>query len=186
MRTALFSFLLSAVLLLGCADTSISPVESDSHSYQLIKLPPKAGLSVENTFSVTKTINGDEGGTIKIKESYVAEDGHTVKIDVKLNIKKNSFEGNVDITMTVDDDFAAVNFTPDMVFDKPTTLDVKFEGIDLKELELVTGDYDFVYIDDAGIVEEIEHDGVTVKESNGEIRVKKAKLNHFSRYGFTR
>ncbi len=106
MKALLTAAFFSALLFNGRADTSISSFESDNHSYQLIKLPPKAGLSVENTFSKTKTINGDEGGTIKLKESYVAEDGHTVKIDVKFKVKKHSFEGNVDITMTVDD------FTP--------------------------------------------------------------------------
>lgn len=106
--------ILSALLLIGCADISIAPIESDNHSYQLIKLPPKAGLSVENTFSVTKTINGDESDSIKLKKSYVAEDGHTVKIDVNFKVKKHSFSGDVDITTTADDFYTAVMFTPHM------------------------------------------------------------------------
>ena len=179
--------ILSALLIVSCTDTSIAPIESDNHSYQLIKLPPKAGLSVENIYTVTKTISGEHGGTIKIKESYVAEDGHTVKIDVKLKIKKNSFSGDdVDITMTVDDVYAAVWFSPHMIFDKPVELKAKFEGINLKELELTTGEYDFVFMDDYSRVEDVDHNGVMVKESNGEIRVNKAKLNHFSRYVFVR
>ena len=101
---------LAAFLIVSCTDTSIDPVKSYNQSVNFIKLPPKAGLSVENTLTVTKTINGDDGGRIKIKESYIAEDGHTVKIDVKLKIKKNSFSGEEDITMTVDDFFAAVQF----------------------------------------------------------------------------
>ena len=150
----------------------------------MTKLPPKAGLYVEHEYFVTKTINGDNGGELKIKESYIAEDGHTVKIDVKFKIKKNSFSGNVDITMTIDDDYAAVWFTPHMVFNKPTKLDAKFEGINLKELELISGNYDFVSIDNNGSIETIDYHEIKVKESNGEIRVKKAKLNHFSRYAF--
>jgi len=185
MKTALFSCLLSAVLLLGCADTSNTPVESDSHSYQLIKLPPKAGLSVETIFSTTKRIDGKRGGEIKIKKSYIAEDGHTVKIDAKLKVKKNSYEGNVDITFTIDDEFAAASFSPHMVFNKPLELDLKFEGIDLELLNLTQGDYDFVFIDDNGDIEITQYNGLHVNESKGKIWVTKANLNHFSRYGFT-
>jgi len=186
----LFSFLvLPALLLMGCADTSIAPIESDNHSYQLIKLPPKAGLSIENTFSVTKTINGEKGGTIKLKESYVAEDGHKVKIDVNLKVKKKSFPGDVDITMTVDDVYAAVSFSPHMVFNKPVELKAKFEGINLEDLALTNGDYDFVYIDENGDIELVKHDRIDVDENKGKIKFKKkgkAKLRHFSRYAFIR
>ncbi|MFB3055568.1 MAG: hypothetical protein ACE1ZQ_00220 [Ignavibacteriaceae bacterium] len=106
--------ILSALFLIGCADTSIAHIESNNHSYQLIKLSLKAGQSIENTFSVTKTINGNEGGSIKIKKSYAALDGHIVKTDVKFKVKKYSFSGDVDITTTVDDVYAAVMFTPHM------------------------------------------------------------------------
>ncbi|GMR25760.1 MAG: hypothetical protein BMS9Abin39_1087 [Ignavibacteria bacterium] len=187
MKTVLFSFLLTTILLLaGCADTSISPIESDSQSYQLIKLPPKSGLSVENIFSQTKLINGKIGGLIKIQERYVAANGNTVKIDAKLKVPNNAFVGNVNITITIDDEYAAVSFSPEMVFDKPLRLDLKFTGIDLEELNLTSGNYDFVYIDDDGNTEMIQYDGIEVDELKGEIRVQKAYLNHFSRYCFTR
>ena len=176
---------LAALLIVGCTDTPIAPIKSDNQSVQLIKLPPKAGLSVENEYFVTKTINGDEGGTLKIKKSYVSQDGLTVKIDVKCKIKKNSFSDVATITMTVDDDYAAVRFTPHMVFTEPTELDVKFEGIDLEELVSNNG-YDFVFIDDDDSIEAIDHNEVKVQESQGKISVKKAKLNHFSRYAFAR
>ena len=187
MKTALFSLLLLPVLLIvSCTDTPISPIEPGSQSYQLIKLPPKSGLSVENIFSQTKRINGKNGGFIKIKESYVAADGHTVKIDAKLKVPNNAFVGNVNITFTIDDEYAAASFSPAMVFDKPLRLDLKFTGIDLEELNLTSGNYDFVYIDDEGNTETIQYDGVEVDESKGEISVQKAFLNHFSRYCFTR
>jgi len=189
MKITLTILLLSALLLLGCADEPFSPIESDNHSYQLIKLPPRSGLSVETQFSVTKTIDGDKGGTIKLKESYVAEDGHTVKIDVQLKVKKHAYSGDVDITMTVDDVYAAIWFSPHMVFDKPVELKAKFEGINLEELALESGYYDFVYIDDNGNIELVEHDQIDVDEHKGKIKFHgrgKAKLYHFSRYGFTR
>lgn len=184
MKITLTTLLLSALFLLGCADTPISPVKNDDHSYQLIKLPKKSGMSVETIFSVTKTINGDSGGVIKIKETYVAEDGHTVKIDAKLNVKKHSYSGDVTITFTLDDEFAAASFAPAMVFDKPLELSMKFEGIDLEGLDLTTGDYDFVFIDDEGNTEVVGYNAIHVDEAKSKIWVTKAKLYHFSRYGF--
>jgi len=184
MKIILTTLLLFAFFLLGCADTPISPVKNDDHSYQLIKLPKKSGMYIETIFSKTKTIDGDEGGQIRIRKSYVAEDGHIVKIYVKLKVKEDSFDGEVTITLTVDDEFAAVSFSPGMDFDKPVELSLRFEGIDLEELNLTTGDYDFVFIDDQGNTEIVGYNAIHIDESQGKIRVIKAKLHHFSRYGF--
>ena len=177
---------LVSLFFFGCDQgTDItSPGEIDNHSYQLIKLPKKSGMSVETIFSMTKEIDGKKGGEIKIDESYVAEDGHTVQIYAYLEVKKFSFSGNVTITLTVDDEFAAASFTPAMVFDKPLELDMKFEGIDLGNLNLTNGDYDFVFIDDDGNTEVVDNNGVQVNENHSKITVKSAKLHHFSRYGF--
>jgi len=184
MRITLTTLLLSALFLLGCADTPISPIKDDNHSYQFIKLPKKAGMSVETTFSITKTINGTAGGNIYLYESYVAEDGHTVSLYVNLKVKRNSYDGDATITLTVDDEFAAVSFTPVMVFDKPLILDLTFEGIDLEGLDLTTGDYDFVFIDGDGTTGTVSYNALHVNEDQGKIWVIKAKLDHFSRYGF--
>ncbi|MGB5850160.1 MAG: hypothetical protein WBH40_16855 [Ignavibacteriaceae bacterium] len=184
MKIALTTLLLIAIFLLGCADTPVSPVKKNDHSYQLIKLPKKSGMSVETIFSKTKTINGNLGGRIIIRKSYVADDGHTVSIYAKLKIRENSFEGSVDITLTVDDEFAAVEFSPAMVFDMPVELSLRFEGIDLEELNLTTGDYDFAFIDDNGDIELIVYNSIHVNQDMNKIWVSRAKLPHFSRYGF--
>jgi len=182
LQSLLLVFLL---FFLGCdLVTDINTPPENILNKQMIKLPPRSGLSVENTFSVTKTIEGNKGGEIKLDEEYIALNGETVKIDAKLKIKKHAFEGTVDITLTVDDEYAAVSFTPAMVFDIPADLDLKFEGIDLAPLNLATGDYDFVFIDDYGNIEVVEYNALHVDESKSKIWVSKAKLNHFSRYGF--
>ena len=184
MKTTLTTLLLLVLFFLGCTDTPTSPIEGDNHSYQLIKLPPKAGLSIETSFSKTKTIDGDIGGEIRIKEDYEAENGETIKIDVRLKVDMHAFEGIVEITLTVDDEFAAASFSPAMVFDIPVELDMKFEGLDLEELNLTNGDYDFVYIDEDGTIEYIEYDEIEIDVSKGRIEVDDAELTHFSRYGF--
>ena len=186
MKTALWTLLLSAVLLWGCADTPNSRTESGSDSYQLIKLPPKSGLSVETIFSQTKLIDGAIGGKIKIIENYFAADGHVVIVQATLTVPPAAFTGSEYITMTIDDEFAAASFSPAMVFDNPVELDLKFIGIDFEELNLTSGNYDFLYIDDNGNTETVLYDGVFVDELQGKVRVQKANLNHFSRYCFTR
>ncbi len=116
MKTALFSFLLLVFLLPGWNETHIQPeepvgdLEPAEPTYELIQIPPRSGGGPG--FSATETIDGSKGGQIKIKESYVTENGDTVIIDVKLKIKKDYFSGIVDITMTVDDVYTAVKFTP--------------------------------------------------------------------------
>jgi len=183
MKITLTTLSLIALFFLGCADTPLSPIKNDNHSYQLIKLPKKSGMSVENTFFETKEIDGKKGGKIKLNETYIAGDGHIVKIRAKLKFKKNSFQGKVTITLTVDDEAAAISFIPEgIVFNKPAELDLKFEGIDL--LNLISGTYDFVYIDKHGNFEIIAYNALHVDETLGKIWVTKAKLHHFSRYGF--
>ena len=184
MRTTLTTLLLFALILLGCADTPVSPVVKNDHSYQLIKLPKKSDLSVETIFSVTEEINGETGGIVWLNESYIAEDGHTVYIDVKLNVKHESFPGVVNFTITVDDEYASVLFSPEMVFNKPVELDLKFEGLDLDSLNLTTGDYNFAFIDDNGNIEIIAFNAIHVNENQGKIWVTKADIPHFSRYTF--
>jgi len=191
MKAALFSFLLLVILLLGCSnETPIQPeepkepVEPVDSTYEIIQIPPRAGGGP--SFSATEIIDGSKGGYIKIKESYITVNGDTVKIDVKLKIKKDCFSGNVEITMTMDDVYTAVKFIPPMVFAKPVELDVKYKGLDPDQLNLSSGNYEFIYEDDEGNNETVPSYGVTVNAELGEIFVKKAKLSHFSRYVFIR
>jgi len=187
MKSAVFSFLLLVLLLLGCNETPIQPevpVVPVEPIYEIIQIPPRAGGGP--SFSATEIIDGSKGGYIKIKESYITVNSDTVEIDVKLKIKKNCFSGNIEITMTVDDVYTAVKFTPEMIFDKPVELDVKYKGLDPDQLNFPSGNYEFIYEDDEGNNETVPSYGVTVNAELGEIRVKKAKLSHFSRYVFIR
>lgn len=187
LKTFLSFFLLLALIFLGCAETGVSPLDPENKPYELIKLPPKSGgLTVENTYSKTEIINGQIGGTIEIDESYIAADGHTVKMYARITIPENAFKGEVPIEMTIDDEYAAVWFSPHLIFDIPVELKMSFKGIDLEELILVNGQYYLLFIADDGSYEVVEYDEVQVIESQGEIRVQKAYLQHFSRYGFTR
>jgi len=187
MKKAIFLLLLPLLLFIGCAE---SPVSSESpennNDYSLIKLPKKSDLSLEKIFTETKLINGEEGGVIKIKEFYISEGFQFVKIDAKLTIPKNAFTGSVNITMRIDDDYAAASFEPPMAFDKPLDFDLKINGLDLSEMGFAPGTYDFLYIADDGHVETVLNDGIEVDNYLKGLSVKDAQLNHFSRYAFTR
>jgi hypothetical protein len=185
MKITLTTLLLFALFLFGCAEIPVSPEKTDNHrSYQLIKLPKKSDLAVETSFSVTETINGEAGGTIWLNESYIAADGHTVSIDVKLKVPKDAYTGNVDFTITADDEFAVVSFIPDMVFNIPLELNLTFWGLDLASLNLTNGDYDFVFIADDGSMEVMGYNALHVNEDLGKLWVTNADIPHFSRYGF--
>jgi len=209
MKTSLFSFLLSALLLFGCNDIPIQPnepeiLEEESNEIieiptqpagehrvtktdiidQLITIPPRAPGTP--TITVTETIDGSIGGDVKFIENYITVDGDTVVVDVHLHVHKNSFSGIVDITVTVDDLYAAVKLTPPMIFDKHVELDLTYMGLDPNQLNLPSGNYEFLYVDDYGNTETVPSHGVKINAEIGEISVKHAKLSHFSRYAFIR
>jgi hypothetical protein len=101
-----------------------------------------------------------------------------------LRIPKGAFQGTEIITMTVNDEYAAIHFYPEMVFFKNLKFFQSFEGLDLENYQ--TGKLDFVFITDDGTLELIKKNGVQVVFPQGIVRVQNAKLPHFSRYGWIR
>lgn len=190
MKTTLFTLLLIAAFLVGCTDTPISPLDSQANPEgqldKLVKLPPKSGLSTETVYSQTVLIDGEQGGEIKIKEYYWTNDGQKVKIDARLTIPKNAFTGSVNITMKIDDEYAAASFEPSMSFEKPLEFNLTINGLDLSQLNLAGASYNFVYVADDGNVEDVVNDGVVLDNFLKGLTVDKAQLNHFSRYAFSR
>lgn len=190
MKTTLFTLFLIAAFLVGCTDTPISPLDSQANPEgqldKLVKLPPKSGLSTETVFSKTELIDGEQGGEIKTKEYYWTNDGTKVKIDARLTIPKGAFTGSVNITMKIDDVFAAASFEPAMSFDQPLQFDLTINGLDLSQISLGGAAYNFVYVADDGRIEDVVNDGVTLDSFLKGLTVDKAQLNHFSRYAFSR
>ena len=194
MKTILFSLFLSAFLVLGCAETPVSPIKSDSKLYSMNETTGNTPISaniddlpvVKTIHSKSKLIYGDIGGDIVVKANYRTEDGRRVTVDCKLSVPQWSFPGEAFITFTVDSKNCFASFSPHMVFDTPVKLQMKFEGIDLEELQLVSGQYDFVFIDVNGNIEPVPYQDFDVDESGGQICLGEALLSHFSRYAFVR
>lgn len=184
MRIIHLILLLTAFIAFSCMDSSVNNQIADENDYQLLKLPAKSELSAETEFSVTKNINGDEGGSIILFSTYKNAQGKWVVITAYLYVPAGAFSGSENITLKVDDDFAAVSCSPGMVFNKSLDLSLTFSGINLLEMGINNQNADFAYISNDGSLEYLEYSDLTVNTNWGIISVKNAKLNHFSRFGF--
>lgn len=194
MKNILTILLVTIVLLFGCdtsSDLSINSSETNISKssicltpYGEITLPNKSPFWADSIFTMSQVIDGSAGGRMIMEKYYIAEDGDSVIIKADLRIPPAAFEGIKTITLTVDNKYAAVHFSPKMVFADTLRLFQSFEGLHLENYP--TGTLDFVFISNDGSIELIKKDGVQVVVPQGILRVQNAKLLHFSRYGWIR
>jgi hypothetical protein len=191
----LTTIIFALFILISCNDSSniTDPILNTTsqtlskdglNQYELIPLPPKSPAWEDSIFTVSKVINGNVGGVIQMSRYYITASGSPCYIYIYLSIPKNAFTGTKNITMTLDDEFAAVHFYPEMVFAKELRLFQSFEGLQLENLP--TGTIDFVFIHDDGSIELIKKNGIQIVVPQGIVRFQNAKLLHFSRYGWIR
>ncbi len=95
-----------------------------------------------------------------------------------------SFNGQRNITLTIDRDHALVNCEPGMTFQHPLIMLQTFTGLDLSNYN--SEDIDFVYLNKNGDIEEVENAGIIVIKPTGTLTVLNAQIDHFSRYGWVR
>ena len=191
----LLTTIFTIVLLLGCQESSnvTDPLENSTNytfnkdpeaNYDLIILPPKAPEWEDSTFTVSKEIDGNIGGFIYLNKYYVDENGNQIDIEARLTIPTFAFPGVKTITITVDDDYAALHFSPAMNFTKNLKLYTYFSGI-----ELNMGNHknlDFVYIAEDGSIETLKKRGVQIFPKWGILQINSVELPHFSRFGWIR
>ena len=182
MKNLLTLGLLSFLFLLGCDQELDLTSQTTPVEMKLISLPEPQGLRINTIFTTTKTINGFQGGTLKITKNYRTLKNTRVSISASLKFQRNSFDGTREITMTLDDVYGSAQFSPEGEFYKPALYNASFDGLDLTGVNPST--VDFVYINDDGTIEPIEYDNLVVDVSSGFLMVTNAKLPHFSRYGF--
>jgi hypothetical protein len=152
----------------------------------LVKIPAKAaGLNTETQISVSKEIDGSEGGNITLFNSYISQQGNTVTLSINLDIPKKAFDGVRTITIIADDQYAVLDCNPSMVFNKSLSLDFSYLGIDPSDLNLSNKHIGFFYLDNNGTFQPVSNSGVIVNPLNGQLSVKNAKIDHFSRYGWS-
>jgi hypothetical protein len=194
MKTLSAILMVTLTLLIGCDNSPDLSVNYSGNTpqaslskiteYELIPLPAKSPLWMDSVFTMSKVIDGAVGGRMILEKYYISEDGDSIITKADLRIPEGAFQGTETITMTVDDEYAAVHFYPSMVFDDTLRLFQSFEGLNLEEYP--TGTIDFVYLADDGSVELVKKNGLQVVKPQGIVRVQNAKLLHFSRYGWVR
>jgi hypothetical protein len=86
------------------------------------------------------------------------------------------------ISTNIDDVNLLTTFGPSYVFNKPLEYTLLLQGLDLTGVNLAN--VKFVYQAADGSIHECESDGVDVDLNKGKVKVNKAKIPHFSRYGF--
>lgn len=186
----LIIFLSLLGFLYGCMEKSsiVSPdngTEDQLNSFEFLKLPaPKDVLSKKHFAS--KTITNALGGEITIKDEYITSTGKVIKIYANIVFPVGAFYGSPDqsynITMQLDDETTSENFSPHLQFNNLPTYHVRYEGLDLNEIN--AGDIEFLYRADDGSTEYLEADPIEIEKATGTLEIKNVKIPHFSRYGF--
>lgn len=183
----IFGFLfVAAMVLSGCfPDSPITGPQETINKYSWVETPSNtASLAVERSFETSENINGAVGGNVALNESYFSHNKPVV-ITANLFIPQNAFSGTKKIKYVLNDKKATINFGPNMVFAQDLVFDLRIEGIDFDELCNTTGIV-FAYLDGSNNIVPCEYESLTVDAATGTIAVKKAKINHFSRYGFAK
>jgi hypothetical protein len=157
MRTTLTTLLLSAIVLMGCAENSsflTSPetqISQQSNSPNYIKLPAdlSQGFSVETVYFADKLIKGEKGGTIKL-DVLIPRPGNPLGdfvVHAKVNVQKNSFSANENRTFIVslDPEYCLLNITPSpSTLDKQLVVDLFVQGVDVSQVNPDT--FGFVFV----------------------------------------
>lgn len=159
-------------------------ITPNRNTYDLIPLPLKSPIYLDSTFTVSKLINGLLGGSITLNRTYISLEGKLVTMMVNLVIPPLSFAGERNISLTIDNCFASVHCEPGMNFKHPLIMTQTFTGLNLKQYD--EQDLEFVYLEDDGSFEEINHGAIIVEKLTGTLTVLSAQIPHFSRYGWVR
>jgi len=187
MKTTLTTLLLSALLLVGCADdssflTSPEPqISQQSNSANWIKLPTDLGqgFSVETVYSSEKLINGRTGGMIKL-DIVIPRPGNPLgdfEVHTKVTVQKNSFSANESRTFTVslDPEYCMLNITPSpSTLDKQLVVDLYVKGIDASQINPDT--FGFIFVGDNSEIMGTESETLQFSIKANWFRVKAAEI----------
>ncbi len=198
MKYFLSAVILTLVLFWGC-EQSTDPVNGQSSnlekspsgsiglasgSYDMIPLPTRSPIFEDSVFTVSKLINGLLGGSIVLNKTYISDNGKLVTMLVNIVVPPLAFNGQQNITLTIDSCFASVQCEPGMTFKLPLIMTQTFTGLNLKSYN--PQDIDFVYIEDNGTIEDVNNSSILVEKLTGTLTVLNAQIPHFSRYGWVR
>lgn len=141
-------------------------------------------LNNGHKFSVTEYVTINNDTELKIDESYKGGIHGEVKVIAKIKFYKGTVKENTNVTMTVNVDDGTLTFLPSMDFNQDVELYLKFEGLDLTNVN--EKDIEFLYLAKDGTTGSVNFKEIIFDEQNGILEFKETKIPHFSRYGWTR
>jgi PBP1b-binding outer membrane lipoprotein LpoB len=177
--------ILAIFILAGCSkqNSVTAPISSQTQSNrQWIKINHTPSLSVENTYSASKSIDGNKGGTVELSQTF-RNNGNWALVTAKLTIPKGAFSGTQVISYTVNTETAGIDFSPNSTsFDKNLSLDLVFTGVDISGYD--ASKLKFAYLDGNVIIPAF-FTYVNADIAQGLLVVLGAQISHFSRYGWS-
>jgi hypothetical protein len=183
MKITIYFALLLTLILGGCEDKLQLSTNPETGNVEMIDLPSIDSTSIIGS-TVNKIINGELGGEVIFDTTYAGGPHDSLKIYTSIVFPPNSFEGEKNITMTIQNNQAILIFEPSMIFNIPAVLNVTFDGLDLSEVNPST--VNFVYLNDDGSTKHVNRKDLKVVKGEGRIELQEAVIPHFSRLGFTR
>ena len=186
MKKILMLIALAGIIFAGCTDLKLNNVsQPEKGAYKLIPIPGKTELSSETVYTTTSIVDGSVGDTMTINASYMGDNGKLVTLNLSMIIPAGAFSDVRTITLTTDDQYAAVSCTPAMVFDKSLILNYSYTGLNIKSLNLPKAKNGFYFIPDSGDLVAVGSISFLIDKSSGTLSVTGAQINHFSRYGWS-
>ena len=149
-----------------------------------VQLPKSTKNTLSKKISAGKLITPDKEDKITIRADWEGGNHGQVKINATIQFKKGTVKEDTYITMELNSQTGVVTFQPHMMFNTNAIYTVEFEGIDLDGVD--EDNIDFVYLNPNGDYEYMDANKIKVDVSQGKMKINKAKLPHFSRYGFIR
>jgi hypothetical protein len=182
MKKILLLLTLLGLTFLGCSENFNDTIVSGANTTEN---PTLSKIEDEELYT-SQLIDGKKGGKIILDETYINGEGRVINVFVKLKIPRNAFEGTREIAMLPNPDDATIQFFPHMTFNKVVKLKYVITGLDLRAMGYTHGNHDFAFFSDDGDTQIIQSRKSHVNLNQNKIKVRNAKLHHFSRYGWIR
>ena len=185
MKKSIFVLGVFIMLFAGCSkDLNINNPVNNQSADEFVTREDLGGLRLNKSFTVSKEINGSQGGYLFTGNQFISENGTKGSIYAACFFPSGAFSGTQLITMTVDDQTLTGTFSPHMEFDKPVIFSVLFTGLNLTGS--TQSQFRFAYYSEDGKRYEISSSFIYFDKEKGVLGILNAQLPHFSRYGFIR
>jgi hypothetical protein len=130
---------------------------------------------------VEKRIFHNQANNVEIKETFEGGPFGEFEVRVKLEFPVGCISEDMDVYISCDTETGVITALPHTVFIEPIELEYRVEGLYLEATD--ENLIDFAYMSQDGTYKPIERHMLRIKTDEGEIRLYRAKLPHWSRFG---